>query len=209
MDIDEEVLLVHQLVDFSETLLPFEARNRYEIRDQEGKHLYFAFELGGRRWYSWLIRSFLVSLRPFEMRITNKEQKDLLTINRPFRFYFHRLDVYEKGRRIGYIQRKFSLINKLFVVSDKDGKALCELKGPIWKPWTFNIIQNKTIYGKIRKAWRGWLGEVLTDSDTFGIQFPGGATSEEKKILLAAVFLIDFIYFEGNSGMNYAPDINI
>lgn len=209
MDIEEDLLLIHQLVDFSEMILPFEARNRYEIRDKDGEHLFFAYELGGNRLFAWLLRSLLVSYRPFSIRVTDKDQQDLLSINRPFRFYFHRADVYENGDWIGAIQRGFSLINKFFRVLDKDGNILCEIKGPIWRPWTFNIMQNNKIYGKIRKSWRGWAGEVLTDSDTFGIQFPDGATREEKKVLLAAVFLIDFIYFEGNAGMNYAPDIGI
>jgi uncharacterized protein YxjI len=209
MDIEEDILLIHQLVDFSEMVLPFEARNRYEIRNKDGDHLYFAFELGGTRWFSWILRSLLVNLRPFSIRVTDSNQKDLLSLKKPFRFYFHRADVYEQGIWVGAIQRRFSLINELFNVIDSEGNELCEIKGPIWKPWTFNVIQNKKIYGSIRKSWRGWAGEVLTDSDTFGIQFPDGATTEEKKVLLAAVFLIDFIYFEGNAGMNYAPDIGI
>lgn len=209
MEIEEDTLLIRQLVDFSEIILPLESTNRYEIRNKEGDGAYFAFEVGGRRWLSLLVRSVLSGHRPFTLRIVNDDKKDVLTAYRPFRFYFHRLNVFEDGQWIGAVQRKFSLVNKLFEVLDGDGNLLCEIKGPLWKPWTFDIVQNQKVYGIIRKSWRGWAEEFLTDADTFGIQFPDGATSKEKKILLAAVFLIDFIYFEGNEGQNYISNYKI
>lgn len=209
MDIDEDILLIQQLVDFSEIVLPVEARNRYQILNSENEDKYFAYEIGGIRWWAFITRALLVSYRPFTIRVVDKDQNKLLSLTRPFRFYFHRIDVYEDGLWIGCVKRRFSILNKYYHVYGKDDKFLCEIKGPIWKPWTFNIILNGKVYGKIRKSWRGWGAEVLTDSDVFGIQFPDGATKEEKKVLLAAVFLIDFIYFEGNASMSYVPDIGI
>ena len=40
--------------------------------------------------------------------------------------------------------------------------------------------------------------ETLTDSDNFGITFPSDADTNQKSILLGAVFLIDFVHFEKN-----------
>ena len=53
---------------------------------------------------------------------------------------------------------------------------------------------------RICKEWSGALQEGLTDADNFGVAFEPAADlhAEEKALLLAAVFLIDFMYFEDN-----------
>ena len=42
----------------------------------------------------------------------------------------------------------------------------------------------------------GWLREAMSDADNFGCSFPTSATPADKAVLLAAVFLIDFMFFE-------------
>jgi hypothetical protein len=209
MDASEEVLVIQQIIDFGEIVLPLEARNRYNISNLENEVVYFAYEVGGKRWWSWIYRMVLAGYRPFTVKVIREDQSMLLQAVRPFRFYFHRMDVYESERWVGRIERRFNLLNKLYDVYDKDNKFLCELRGPIWKPWTFNIMQKEKVFGKIKKTWSGMAKEFFTDSDLFGIQFPSGAEPHEKKLLLASVFLIDFVYFEGNAGLGYAPDAGI
>ena len=52
---------------------------------------------------------------------------------------------------------------------------------------------------QICKEWSGALQEGLTDADNFGVTFESDTLSpQEKALLLAAVFLIDFMYFEDN-----------
>ena len=46
------------------------------------------------------------------------------------------------------------------------------------------------------KQWSGLLREAFTDSDIFGISFPMDLDVRMKAVLLAACFLIDFMYFE-------------
>lgn len=209
MDIDDDILLIQQSIDFAEIALPFETRNRYKISDIENNQKYFAYEVAGRRWWSWIFRMILVGHRPFTIKVINKEQNMLLQATRPFRFYFHRMDVYDSDEWIGCIERRFNLLHKLYHLYDKDNNFLCELRGPIWKPWTFNIMQKDKVYGSIKKKWSTTVKEFFTDSDMFGIQFPSGSEQHEKKLLLASVFLIDFIYFEGNAGLGFMPDIDI
>ncbi len=193
--IEDNTLLIRQLVDLSEMIVPFETRNRYEIYDTDGNHKLFAYEVGGRRIWSFLLRSLLTNYRPFTMKVIDKQQREVLTMVRPFRFYFHGINVYQNGAWIGCVRRQFSFLYKHYNVFDNNDDFLCEVKGPLWKPWTFNIMKNNKTYGKIKKAWRGFFAEALTDSDNFGIQFPDGSNNEEKKVLLATVFLLDFIYF--------------
>lgn len=41
--------------------------------------------------------------------------------------------------------------------------------------------------------------ELYTDADSFIMQFPPDATVYHKMLLLGAVFLIDFMFFENNN----------
>jgi len=50
--------------------------------------------------------------------------------------------------------------------------------------------------GKISKQWTGVMKEAFTDADNFGVNFPVDLDVKIKATLMAAVFLIDFMYFE-------------
>ena len=50
--------------------------------------------------------------------------------------------------------------------------------------------------GKISKQWSGIGREMITDSDNFGASFPVDLDVKAKALLLGAVFLIDFMFFE-------------
>lgn len=188
-------LLIKQVFETWEAVTNLETRNRYMLFDDAEKQQFYAYEQSGD---SWLVRHLLKSLRSFIIRIIDNDKQVVSIIERPFRFYLHEIYVRASGRRfLGRVKRKFSLLHKHYVVFDSEGNAMAELKGPMWRPWTFNIVQNGKQYGTIRKRWNGLVGEVLTDTDTFGIEFPEGATEDERVLLLSAVFLIDFVHFEG------------
>lgn len=204
---NHQKLFIKQLIDYSEIILPAEARNRYSIMDEKDQQIYYAYEMPGKSRWAWLIRSLLVELRPFKLMVIDNDQQSLLTAVKPFNIYFHKIDVFNKGEKIGYVKRKFSIANKAFDVYTGCGKFICELTGPIWKPWTFNIVRDDKVYGMVKKSWSGSITEAFTDADMFGISFPDGAELHEKKVLLAAVFLIDFVYFEGKAGFSLSPGI--
>ncbi|MDH5377006.1 MAG: phospholipid scramblase family protein [Gammaproteobacteria bacterium] len=207
---DDDAIFIRQLVDYSEILLPVEACNRYELFNDDETKKFYAYELEGASPASWLTRAFLGSLRPFTLRVLDQDNNTLLEVVSPFRFYFHRIGVTSPDTGfLGTVERRFDLLNKLFFVFDANNKLLCKLKGPLWKPWTFDIVQNDKTFGSIKKSWSGSLKEVFTDADCFGVEFPQGANETEKRLLLAAVFLIDFVYFEENPGKNYLPNIRI
>ena len=42
---------------------------------------------------------------------------------KPFRWYFHRMDVFANGERIGAVQRRFSLFHRVFTVENAAGEA--------------------------------------------------------------------------------------
>ncbi len=97
---------------------------------------------------------------------------------------------------MGSIQRRFSVLRRIYSVSDASGQEMFQLFGPILHPWTFEIRKNGMEYGKITKKWSGLLKEGFTDADNFGVSFPTGGDINVKSLVLGAVFLIDFVHFE-------------
>ena len=186
-------LVVSQQKEWGEILTGFETRNRYAISDVSGNRLYLAAEEAG----SMLLRWFLKALRPFTIAVLTESGQVILRVNRPFRFYFHRADVADsQGQTIGVIERRFSVLRRIYSVLDGSGKEIFQLFGPILHPWTFQIKKDGNEYGKITKKWSGLLKEGFTDADNFGVMFPAEWDVKLKALFLGAVFLIDFVHFE-------------
>jgi uncharacterized protein YxjI len=191
-------LIVSQRKEWGEILTGFEQKNKYAVMDSSGRDLYAAVEEGG----SLLLRWFLKALRPFEINVYTFDRRPVLKLKRPFRFYFHELKIMEPGgRTLGTIQRRFSLLRRIYSVLDRSGNEIFQLFGPILHPWTFEIRKNEKEYGKITKKWSGLLKEGFSDADNFGVTFPATWDVSVKSLFLGAVFLIDFVHFEnkGNS----------
>jgi len=87
---------------------------------------------------------------------------------------------------------------RLYIVHicDASNVKILTIVGPLLHPWTFNIIHETGDVGVITKKWSGLGKEVFTDADNFGITFSSELKETTKAILLGAVFLIDFLYFE-------------
>ena len=186
-------LVVSQKKEWGEILTAFEAKNRYVVLTEHGNELYHATEEGG----SLLLRWFLKGFRPFTIVLRTPDGRPVIRLERPFRFYFQKLDVREDGGKLlGTVELQFSLLHRIFRVSDGNGSEICQLYGPLLHPWTFEIRQNGREVGKITKKWSGLLKEGFTDADNFAAVLPPGMTVQAKGVLLGSVFLIDFAYFE-------------
>ncbi len=191
-------LIVSQKKEWGEILSGFETKNKYAVMDTSGNELYVAVEEGGSIILRWLLKA----LRPFEIRVLTYDGKLVLRVARPFRFYFHQLNVFDSGGKLlGTVQRRFSLLRRIYSVLDSFGQEIFHLFGPIFHAWTFEIRKNGVEYGKITKKWSGVLKEGFTDADNFGIIFPADCEITYKSLFLGAVFLIDFVHFE-NKGNN-------
>jgi uncharacterized protein YxjI len=186
-------LVISQQKEWGEILTGFETKNRYAISDVSGSRLYLAAEEAG----STLLRWFLKALRPFTIAVLTENGQVILRVIRPFRFYFHRADVVDsQGQTIGVIERRFSVLRRIYSVLDSSGEEVFQLFGPILHPWTFQIKNDGIEYGKITKKWSGLLKEGFTDADNFGVMFPAEWEVKLKALFLGAVFLIDFVHFE-------------
>jgi uncharacterized protein YxjI len=190
-------LVVRQKKEWGEIATGFETRNKYAISDVSGHTLYLAGEEAG----SILLRWFLKAQRPFTIAVLRQDGQAVLRVNRPFRFYFHRAEVVDaQGQPLGVIQRRFSVLRRIYSVLDASGTEIFQLYGPILHPWTFQIRKEDVEYGQITKKWSGLLKEGFTDADNFGVLFPSEWDIKLKALFLGAVFLIDFVHFENRGG---------
>lgn len=191
---EHAMLVVQQKKEWAEILTSFETKNKYDILDATGKHIYTAAEES-----PFLLRLLLKRLRPFTMHILSSSGDSVLRLKRPFRFFFHELHVSDpSGSTMGSIKRIFALFKRKFVVFDSSGKELCTIIGPFFHPWTFHLYAREQECGKISKKWSGFGKELFTDSDNFNIVFPDDADIKQKSILLGALFLIDIVFFESS-----------
>ncbi len=200
---DSHALKIQQCKEWGEILTGFETRNRYRIMDSWGNQLFDAEEVSGSI-FTLLSRLMLNWLRPFTITIYSENGEELFSLKRPFRFYFHQVMICKpNGAILGKVTRRFTLLRRNYSVTDKADRDVFSLIGPIFRPWTFLIHHNHNEAGKIVKKWSGLAKEAFTDADDFGIHFPKEISTEQKALLLGAVFLIDFVHFEMKSNHGY------
>jgi len=191
-------LKIQQQVERLEAFTGFETRNRYAVKDDSGNQVLFAEEEAGEMTEA-LSRFFLKAARPFTMQLETIHGEPVVRLQRPFRFYFHELEVWNaEGMLLGTVEKQFSVFNRRYVVTDKVNGKRYEIVGPLFRPWTFRILRDGQECGVIRKRWGGTVREVFTDADAFGVELPPEADSQLKAVFLGAVFLIDFVHFEDN-----------
>jgi len=197
-----DTLIIRQQKEWGEILTGFETKNKYEVVDHFSNPLLEAQEDGGST-LTTITRLFLKALRPFTIDLFSPQGAGLFKLTRPFRFYFHELDVSQSsGAPLGKIKRRFALLRRIYSVVDHNGNEIFELFGPLLHPWTFQIKKGGRELGKITKKWSGLAKESFTDADNFGISFPKGIDLSQKAVLLGAVFLIDFVHFENSGNRN-------
>jgi len=194
-------LSVRQKKRWLEILLSFEVKNTYEVFDEQGSAVLRVREQGSG-FLSLLKRLFLGPMRPFHVIVSDVASgQELLTLYRPFRFIFHRLDVSaQDGQVLGAIQKKWSWIRRIYAVHDERDQPAAELFGPVFKPWTFEIRERERKVGLIQKRWSGLGKEMFTDADNFGVDLSGIRDGRLKVLAFAAIVLIDIVHFERAKG---------
>ncbi len=190
---DQEAFIIQQRKEWGEILTGFETKNKYAIMDEQGEQLMMAAEVGT----GFLSRNFLKSLRPWTIHVMDNDSNQLLLLKRTFRFYFHEVQIQDAaGTVLGSVKRQWSWVRRIYKVFDAAGTERFTLFGPFLHPWTFNIMQGSAEIGKITKKWSGLGKEIFTRADNFGLTYPANLDSQDKDLLLGAVFLIDFVHFE-------------
>ncbi|XP_075821117.1 phospholipid scramblase 2 [Microtus pennsylvanicus] len=203
-------ILIHQQFEFVEAILGFETANKYKIQNQLGQKVYYAVEES-----NFFTRNCCGDSRSFSMRILDNSGHEVILLNRPLRCSscfcpccLQKIEVQAPpGVTIGYVVQTWHPCLPTFTVQNEKNQAVLKIAGPcITCSFGGNIdfeimsLDEKIVIGRISKHWSGFLKELLTDVDSFGIQFPLDLDVKMKAVMLGACFLIDFMFFETGRG---------
>jgi uncharacterized protein YxjI len=194
--LEESVFTIRQERQFAERLVGIELRNRYQVENASGQALYDVREVQSGVG-AFFARQFLGSRRSFTLEIGTVAGEVALTLHRPYTWFLSEMEVRgAQGRTLGRIDQRWRFFSRRLDLLSPTGEVLAFLYGPLFKPWTFQLIQGETEVGKIQKRWSGLLTEAFTNADNFTLQFSHGLDPRLRPLTLAAAFLIDFLYFE-------------
>lgn len=199
-------LLVKQKFELLEALCGCEGKNKYKIKNSMGQQVFYAKEDT-----NCCTRNCCGPTRPFDMIITDNNEREVLHLSRPLRCqsclfpcFLQELEVSDSnGVVIGRVEQEWSICAPKFAIYDQSNQLVLRMKGPVC---TFSICGDVEFdivspdesmeVGKISKQWSGLAREAFTDSDNFGISFPMDLDCRMKATLIGAMFLIDFMFFE-------------
>ena len=158
---DRQRIMVHQTKEWGEILVGFESRNKFELRDEEGEKIGLAAEEGGG-FGAMLGRQFFGHCRKATVHIYDNSGQQLGRGEKPFRWFFQRMEVFEGEQRLGAVERKFSWLKRRLVVENAAGEPVMEIVGPILLlgRGTFKLMFQDQEVGRISKKWGGLLREA-------------------------------------------------
>eukprot|EP01038_Epipyxis_sp_PR26KG_P010734 gene10734-14418_t len=108
-----------------------------------------------------------------------------------------KFDVMKPDGTVQYVLRQPTCCCGTCVDCCKLGCCSCKIPFYFYEPGN----ESKEV-GGVTKVWRGLGSEIFTDADSFELDFPPGSDVESKFRLLAAVFLINQLFFEGQDKNN-------
>lgn len=195
---DRTQLMVRQTKEWAEILIDFETRNKFLILDDQGQKIGLAAEQSSG-FGAAMARNFLGKCRKSSIHIFNQAGETIGRGEKPFSWWFHRMEVFDGDKKIGAIQRKWSWFSRKFAIENAAGQEVMEIFSPIFRIWTFKLMFQNQECGRISKKWGGILKEAFTDADNFGMEYEPHVPTELRSILLVATFLIDLTCFENNN----------
>ncbi|KAM4040405.1 phospholipid scramblase 2-like isoform 1-T4 [Anomaloglossus baeobatrachus] len=204
-------LLVHQQVELLEALIGYESNNKYEIKNSMGQRVYFAAEDN-----DCCTRNFCGAARPFTMNIVDNSGREVIRLIRPFKCSsccfpccLQKLEVQAPpGNTVGYVKQNWHPCLPKFTIQNDREEDILKLHGPCVPcsccsdvNFELKALDEQSVVGRISKQWSGMVKEYFTDADNFGVLFPMDLDVKIKAVVLGALFLIDFMFFE-KSGKN-------
>ncbi|CAJ0575923.1 unnamed protein product, partial [Mesorhabditis spiculigera] len=207
-------VVVEQKIEVFEVMTNWETANRYAIHNANWQQAYMAFEEDKMS----CARQCCPNKRGYVMHVVDNYGREVMRITRPFKccadMYWGNETTVEAppGNVIGRVVED---IGSLGCCSHKfslhmDGQQALKIDGPldccccrICNVCGDQVFEIKTMQGEkigdIRKKWTGFAQEYFTDADTFTCDFPVDLDVRMKATILAATFLVDFMFFEDNN----------
>ena len=199
-------LIVKQQFEMLEAFIGFETSNKYSVKAGSGQKVFYAVEDT-----DCCTRNCCGPSRPFDMKILDMHQNEVIHFNRPLRCdscwcpcFLQRLEVScPPGNVVGYVTQEWTICKPAFRIENAAGDTVLRIEGPFCTFSMCGSVDFKVMsrdgeveVGKISKKWSGLAREFFTDADKFGISFPGDLDVKMKAVMLGACFLIDFMFFE-------------
>ncbi|XP_053454825.1 phospholipid scramblase family member 5 [Nycticebus coucang] len=201
-----DLIIIHQQVELLGMILGTETSNKYEIKNSLGQRIYFAVEES-----ICFNRTFCSTLRSCTLRITDNSGREVITVNRPLRCnscwfpcYLQELEIQAPpGTIVGYVTQKWDPFLPKFTIQNANKEDILKIVGPCATCGCFGdvdfeikTINEKLTIGKISKYWSGFVNDVFTNADNFGIHVPADLDVSVKAAMIGACFLLDFMFFE-------------
>jgi len=171
---------------------------------------------------SCMARQCLGNRRCYEMKLTTIDDREVVVFKRPFRlhhggpccccceFGFQTVQVFggahssNPNASLGYIRENYTFCRPSYSVINANNELIYKII-PNWcacRNWTFKIYdrhggqESQEECGIIQQRWSGLAKEMFTDCQNFFITFPPNSNASERALLIGAMFLIDFLFFE-------------
>eukprot|EP00727_Mastigamoeba_balamuthi_P012879 m51a1_g8213 putative phospholipid scramblase 2-like (232) ;mRNA; r:71929-73608 len=206
-----------------ECCLGCEVENEYKVYNPstgQNQHILTAVEES-----TCMCRQCCGAMREFQMKVLTGDGREVVHFDRPFKCgrrgglcccacdgCFQRINVFtgagcaQPNVRVGCVREEFSWCVPVITVRDENETEIYRIVGHCCG--CFNYVleifpagghSGDQPIGRITKKWSGAFKELFTDADNFFVEFPADATGKRRMLLLGALFLIDFLYFEKKS----------
>ncbi|KAB0356509.1 hypothetical protein FD754_000665, partial [Muntiacus muntjak] len=207
-----DLIIIHQQVELLGMILGTETANKYEIKNSLGQRIYFAVEES-----ICFNRTFCSTLRSCILKITDNSGQEVIAVNRPLRCnscwcpcYLQELEIQAPpGSIVGYVAQKWDPFLPKFTIQNANKEDILKIVGPCATCGCFGdvdfevkTINEKLTIGKISKYWSGFVNDVFTNADNFGIHVPADLDVTVKAAMIGACFLfvgvalkIEVVYF--------------
>ena len=195
-----DVLTVRQRKKWAEILLSFEMKNQYDVFQGGAAVLRVAEQ--GEGVGAFFRRVVLGPMRPFEAHVVDAQTGAvLLKLRRPWRWVFHRLEVFSgDDQPLGAVEKRWSWVRRIYSILGPNGQQVGDIFGPFLRPWTFEVRNPGGVIGSIQKKWSGLGKEMFTDADNFGVDLQMISDPMLKVLVFAATVLVDIVHFERSKG---------
>ncbi|CAI5448393.1 unnamed protein product [Caenorhabditis angaria] len=188
-------ILVQQCVEVIEVLTDFETSNRYIVHDMFMRPILYAYEVSGV-----LGRVFAGSYRNFDMMFSDLYGQTVMRgLRRTNSGDTFRLE-YPIGNLIGVVIVDGCCAKQMIIRMSCGGPDLHVVYPSCVSGCGTSVFPvvtgNDQKVGEIVRCYPGFFKQAFTDADMFLVHFNPGLPIHFKLMLMAAVFLTDFVFFE-------------
>jgi uncharacterized protein YxjI len=175
---------VKQILEPLEIFTGIESKNRYEVQDESGRVLYYAYEES-----EWWQRQFLKNARKFTIKVVDNEKNVQFTVTHEIQIGSHSYFVYDSnGEEIGKIFTPWWSARRM-VITSGNVELIARVSNQL-KFNTFKIFEGECVVGSVVK--RISAQDFVSRADNYDVE----CTHEKSELILAMVLALDVQRYE-------------